>query len=658
VPATTVGNPGRVTRGLTNAGVTNNAYVTLSILLRIRTASRQKLTSIRLGEKLMANSLPWGKRAPLLLALPVFVLPLLLGSQRSSVPPSQLQAHQRQPQFQDWSTRHTFYSRYGTMAALEAAHRDPRALSQWRHMEQRKQLVHFPARQEQLHSLLLFRFPGTGRGRFPARGASDLQSDWNISLGAGATSAGQFPAKFSFDTSVAPSCTGDFVVFPVNVDGTATQPNLVAFRNLYTGTAGGNGICNRAVSGTDAGTSAPTVYWAYNVQAIAAGTIPTSPVLSLTGTKVAFVESAAGNAAVFHVLAWKALDGTGANAQSITSPVQITTFSGSAPAAGAATKLALGTATDTLSSPYVDYAADTAYVGNDAGVLFRIKNVFCTNPSCGTAAPSLDTTWGTGGTGSVSVCSGKLTGPVQDVTTNNVYVGCADGKVYGFNSAGVPLATPSLAVGNGSTTGGVVESPIVDGSGFIYAVSGTGAAPNTASAVLVQAKVDLSSPRIALVGLGGFRNLHAPAFNDAFFSSATSSTWLIYTAAFDATAANLTLYGSTFDASRNMTAGTPANIRNVGSRPEEWAPLTEFKNGANDYLFIGILIAPPNFARSTINTFPGGAPTQPGTGLPPTSTGTSGMIVDNFSASNQASSLYFASLGNNTAVKYTQVGLQ
>jgi hypothetical protein len=34
------------------------------------------------------------------------------------------------------------------------------------------------------------------------------------------------------------------------------------------------------------------------------------------------------------------------------------------------------------------------------------------------------------------------------------------------------------------------------------------------------------------------------------------------------------------------------------------------------------------------------------------------MIVDNSSGSAQASSLYFSSLGSNTAVKYTQVGLQ
>jgi len=527
-------------------------------------------------------------------------------------------------------------------------------------VDQQTQASRFAAAQRQLHSLLLFRFPRTGPGRFPSRGSTDLHGDWNISLGGGSTAAGQFPAKFSFDTTVAADCTNDFVTFPVNVNGGAAQPNIVAFNNLYSGTAGGNGTCNRALPVNDDGVSA-TVLWSYNVHAIVAGGgVPTSPVLSLDGKKVAFVESATGNPAHFHVLGWKSGDGQTTNRQNALVPKAITTFPLTAPAAasGTASDTSFGLTTDTLSSPYVDYGHDTAYVGNDAGVLFRIKNVFCTNPSCGTAAPSLDTTWGTGGTGSVSVCAGKLTGPVQDVTTNNVYVGCADGKVYGFNSAGVPLATPSLAVGNGSATGGVVESPIVDGSGFIYAVSGTGATPNTANAVLVQAKVDLSSPRVALVGVSGFRNLHAPAFNDAFFSSATFGNWLIYTAAYDATAANLTLYGSAFDANRNMATGVPANIRNVGTRPEEWAPLTEFKNGANDYLFIGILIAPPNFARSTINTFPAGAPTQPGTGLPATSTGTTGMIVDNVSASNQASSLYFASLGNNTAVKYTQVGLQ
>ncbi len=205
----------------------------------------------------MANPLSWHKRVPLLVVFIGCVLPLLLAEQRGSAPISGLRTHERQPQFQDWSTRHALYSRFGTMAALEAARRDPRAQFQWRQTEQWQQIHRFPDGEGQLRNLLLFRFPGKWSGHLPNRGPSDLQSDWNITLGSGATAAGQFPAKFSFDTTVTPSCTDDFVVFPVNVDGTATQPNLVAFRNLYTGTAGGNGICNRAVSGTDAGTSAP-----------------------------------------------------------------------------------------------------------------------------------------------------------------------------------------------------------------------------------------------------------------------------------------------------------------------------------------------------------------------------------------------------------------
>ena len=56
---------------------------------------------------------------------------------------------------------------------------------------------------------------------------------------------------------------------------------------------------------------------------------------------------------------------------------------------GTLTDLVLGSATtgsDTLSSPFIDYVNDVAYVGNDAGVLFRIKNVFCSLPSCALTA--------------------------------------------------------------------------------------------------------------------------------------------------------------------------------------------------------------------------------------------------------------------------------
>src|SRR5262249_14630293 len=267
--------------------------------------------------------------------------------------------------------------------------------------------------------------------------------------------------KFTFDTSAtvtSGNCTTDFVVFPVNANGTANQSNLVAFNNLYSG-SNPNGLCNRNNQPNDDDVSA-TVLWSYNVQALGNGSVPTSPVLSLDGSKVAFVESATGNPAHFHVLAWRSGDTNSNNRQNALRPITINTFSSTAPAAssGSSTDLAVGTGPDTLSSPYVDYANDQAYVGNDAGVLFRIKNVFCKTAGCGNAAPSIDTSWGTNG--AVTVCAGKLTGPVQDFLTQNIFVGCADGNVYGFDSHGIPLPIPSIAVGNGSANGGVVETPI------------------------------------------------------------------------------------------------------------------------------------------------------------------------------------------------------
>jgi hypothetical protein len=570
------------------------------------------------------NPLLWGRSVVLLLMSPICLLPLLVG-QRAAPP---VRPWTPVSAFHDWSTNHAVYGHAGTLDVLETARKDPRALFRWREVEERerqqRRALWLETQPEQLHNLL--RWPPSPGRHFPVRTAADGHADWSISLGTGSVAAGQYPAKFTYDTTAtvsAPgSCTSDFIVYPVNVNGSATQPNIVAFDNLYSGTAGGNGICNRAAPVNDDGVSA-TVLWSYNVHAIAAGgAVPTSPVLSLDGTKVAFVESAAGNAAHFHVLAWNSGDGLATNKQTVTSPKSITTFAGNTPlSAGTSTDLALGSAatgTVTLSSPYIDYAHDIAYIGNDVGVLFRIKNVFCTTPSCGTAIPSLDTTWG--GTGSVSVpCGAKLTGPVQDFFTLNVFVGCADGKVYGFNSSGAPLATSSIIVGDGSATGGVVESPIVDGlNKLIYAVSGKGAGTNTGNAVIVQATTSLGGPCagalcIATTGVSGVFSMHAPAFNDPYFSSNTSTAWLLYQMAYS-TAANLTLYAATFSATRTLTAGAAANSLNFGTHIGEYAPVTEFDNAGTDRLFFSIAHAPGasvlNFGAFPINAFPTGAPLE------------------------------------------------
>ena len=89
-----------------------------------------------------------------------------------------------------------------------------------------------------------------------------------------------YPAKFTFDITAAPDCTNDYIVYPVNTAGSMTQPNLVAFNNLYSGTGtGGTGVCNRATPPADDDGTDATVLWSYNVSAIG-GAVTTSPVLS------------------------------------------------------------------------------------------------------------------------------------------------------------------------------------------------------------------------------------------------------------------------------------------------------------------------------------------------------------------------------------------
>jgi hypothetical protein len=573
---------------------------------------------------------------------------------------------------QDWSMHHLVYPQIGEINSLIALQNDPRAILSWQEAERQR----------------------FNRARAPRHFfGQQVHQDWSISLGTGGMAANMYPAKFTFNVNAAANCATDFIVYPVNVAGSGTQPNIVAFNNLYSGTNPSTGICNGTPGPGDDGVSA-TTFWSYNIQAVAGGLVATSPALSLDGTKVAFVETAAG-AAHFHVLAWKSGDGVAANLQSVISPKTINSFGTLAPVAGTgtATDLTLGSSSDTLSSPFVDYANDFAYIGNDTGTLFRVIHVFCTNPDCtttGTPAPSLDGNWGSGG-GLATACSGQLTGPVVDGKTGNIFVGCSDGKLYGFTPAGASIPGSPLIVGTGSGTGGIVDPPMVDAvNGFAYVVSGNSAG---GTQVLVQASTtSFSSPTpvTARLGPASSFNLHTPAFNAAYFSSGFSSVanvqgtttsntttgntsnWQIYEYGDDGiSGSELTLYGVGFDSSHVMSSGAASNfLEIVGSPSCELSPLTEFLNGSTDQLYVsGLLNAPPNLAVYNLTDFSGlfpnvlfpvnsSGPVGASTGE---GSGTTGMVVDNVSASGQASSIYLGVLSpgsnGNSAVKLTQSGL-
>ncbi len=550
---------------------------------------------------------------------------------------------------QDWSTHHAVFPRNGPLSAMLAAQHDPRAFYSWR-------VAALDAVRTTSASAAQTETAVDERHRANLRMSN---RDWSISLGSAGTAGAMYPAKFTFDINATPSCANDFVVFPANQSPNATHENLVAFSNLYSGNVNSFGICNRTTSASDNGLAA-TVKWSYAVSSSIAAGVSTSPALSLNGTKVAFVESKSGSQPHFHVLAWKNGDGVNAsNKQDAQSPKVLSTFTASAPVAGSgtATDLAFGVSGagsgDTLSSPFVDYGTDKAYIGDDKGHLVRLKDVFCTiNVACTGAAPpapSIDTIWGTAGTVTVA-CGSKLTGPVVDFFTGNVFVGCTDGKLYGFNSSGTSLANSPVTVGNGAATGGIVDPPIVDGAnGFVYAVSGT----DGANAILVQTKTNLTSRLVATLGKAGGTNLHAGAFNDAYFSSANSAAWLLYVCGYNGGGTQSFLFGVGFVANRSMIAGTPANSLNfAGVGVAECSPFTEILNSGTDRLFLSFLSG--TLDGFNINAFPTGTfATAPETG------GTSGMIVDNVGSQGQASSIYFTTLGgSHSAVKLTQSALQ
>src|SRR5207244_3345405 len=186
--------------------------------------------------------------------------------------------------------------------------------------------------------------------------------DWSVSLGASGARVvdGMYPAKFTFDVNGTADCTNDFMVFALDLASSSTQAGIVAFNNLYSVYPAG-GLCGFT----------PTVKWAYNTTP---GGIPTSPVLSLDGTKVAYVENSSPPA--LHVLTI----GTTGNNGTITAPAT--------PGVGnnaVDVKVALGTAPSDKGSPvFVVYDAPSltsgcsvstgcvAYVGGDDGKLYKI----------------------------------------------------------------------------------------------------------------------------------------------------------------------------------------------------------------------------------------------------------------------------------------------
>jgi hypothetical protein len=357
----------------------------------------------------------------------------------------------------DWTHHHVIFSKPATAEETRRVQQDPRY---WQQIRRQSPIVPEVDTRRVLDTELRARPHPPSPIKNPSK-IPGLDRDWAIDLGSGASiGAGNYPAKYSFDTSTA-NCTTDFVVYPTGLTGvpgpTTGQASIVAYSNLYSG-------CGAVV---------PSVYWAYDT---AEGTIQNSPVFSVDGTQLAFVQADASGNGELVLLKWAALSSESIGSPDSLSAVGHSSYFGcSAPCMDTFPLRHLrGNDTDTNSSIFYDYSSDTAYVGDDSGVLHQFNPVFKGTPAEVTA-----------GAWPVEVNPTNptpLASPVFDSGTGNVFVTDEGGFLYSVTSAGVVTTSGQLDYSLANNGGpGIVEGPIVNstiGTVYVFASSDNSGACN------------------------------------------------------------------------------------------------------------------------------------------------------------------------------------
>jgi hypothetical protein len=527
---------------------------------------------------------------------------------------------------QDWSQHHIVFSRDALARHPDLMYREPRILHQ---AMQRWQAPNSDV------------FHGAAVAPRPASAnISGQHRDWSVRL-AGRLPANMFPAKFSFDASALPDCTNDYVVFGPAVTQTpgvsGVPPNLVAFNNLYVGSLPA-GLCGPG--------PAPTVLFAYNITTVTGGRIRTSPILSLDGTKIAFVESVPANVglgitaqAIFHVLTWTAGKGT-LLAAAVPAAMTSLTYS--------------PTSNNTSSSPWIDYSSDIVYLGADNGKVYKITGVFKGTPTlAGAPWPVLVTK------------NLHLTSPVLDAGLGVLMVGSTNGTLFQINTSSGAL-TPLVVGASGQTSPGIVAAPIVDvTNGTTFVVS----ANDGTSAVLVEADTaSNTSLRSVRIGLGSATpaggtatalSLYEPAFTNNYFNDPSSGDIRLCGTGDADTTPWQYAFGFT---GRTMNLNRAGGQQLLTSTLARCTGFTEFfnpnVNGGTDFFFFGLTqdcTAPgTGFADGCVVARSSDTTITKAT----VNGGPSGIVVDNFSTAGQAANIYLSADKVNTVYKFSQFGLQ
>jgi len=483
--------------------------------------------------------------------------------------------------------------------------------------------------------------------------------DWSETLGTGGSlGLGNYPAKYSFSTSTS-SCT-DWVVYGTGLAGGMSQATIVAFTNLYSGTCG----------------SVPNVNWAFNTGT--GSTILTSPVLSLDGTQIAFVQNSSTGVASLVVLKW-ATGGTLILPTTLSNQASGSAYRGCMAPCMFSMNFS-GSASDSGSPAWYDYALDTAWVGDDKGMLHQFTGVFAGSPEEVTT-----------GDWPVTVSASPLNGPIRDPVTGNVFVGDYDlttdsacmpssstttapcGFLYSYNSSTGTLNAKSAQL---DYNFGIVDTPVLDQfAGQLYVAVGsdgelgasTHCGTGTPCAGIFQLSTRFSngaSGTEATIG-PGYDFLLSGTLDNAYFTStnASSPTGHMYVVG-NTGPANNTLYQISITANMMSTtsiAGPVVALNYTNGYYAAGLGVSEFFNSGTDYIFLST-IAFSNYSgcgtTPSINigcvvgfdVTSGSISGSTLTGSSPAAGGASGIIVDNAGSATGESNIYFSALSNQTCV--------
>lgn len=497
----------------------------------------------------------------------------------------------------------------------------------------------------------------TGNYTTAVSGFSGLTWSGNMTGSATATTNAElFPITYFYSTtagqcdSAAPDA--DYVAFPTGLAGSANQPTIIAYDNLYSGCSTG---------------PVPKIYWQYNTGS--GYTISTSPVVSADGTQIAFMQDN-GTTTQLVILKWA----------SNPALIGLTSTSSYASSTGGCTAPCMITVPiadghrDTTSSPFYDYVNDVIWVGDgtpgaNAGYLHEFNNIF--NLANGNTQPAEVTT-----TFPVLISgSNPNASPVLDSVTGEVMIGptgtsgtCSSKAACGENFHEVSTSTGTVTTDtnhfNNPSNTGQNDTPIIDAAaGYAYVF--TPDDPGGHAAVW-QYHIDnttdfQNSDTEVTIGEGSTTaNQFSGTFDNRYFVGApTYTTGYLYVCGRATGSLNSTIWQIPITLSSN-TMGTPAAGPALTTATSTCSSLNEYYNGTTDYIFLSVQGSSPTSGAASCGSGGGGciyafnvtsgatftASTPPASATAETG-GTGGLVIDNaFSTPAGTGNVYFFTLSN------------